>query len=210
MKQLIIIGASAMGREAFFYAREMSPGFNIKGFLDSRKDILSNYEGYPPVIGDLWSYHIQKDDVFVCAVGDPDAKMAYVKAIEEQGGEFVSIIHPTAYVAPNAKIGEGSIIAPNSCVSADVTIGDHTIINVNASVSHDCVIGCGSSISPGCSIAGWCKIGERAFLGTGAVVIPHIVLGNEGKVFVAAGATVTRSFGKGLIAGVPAELKRKI
>ena len=210
MKQLIIIGASAMGRETCFYAQEMPHSLRVKGFLDSRKEILDDYEGYPPILGDVQSYQVQAGDVFVCAVGDPYVKMAYVKAMVEKGGEFVSIIHPTAYVAPNAIIGVGSIIAPNSCISADVSLGEHSIINVNASVSHDSVIGRGSSISPGCNIAGWCQIGESAFLGTGSVVIPHIVLGDKGRIYVAAGAVVTQSFGKGLIAGVPAKLKKEI
>lgn len=210
MPNLVIIGASAMGRETYRYAVEANPSVQVKGFLDSRKDILDGYDGYPPIIGDVSTYQPGQNDVFICAVGNPDAKMEYVRAIETKGGSFTSIIHPTAYVASSASIGIGAIIAPNASITADTTLGSHVIVNVNASISHDCFVGTGVSISPGCHIAGWCRIANGTFLGTGVTAIPHVTIGGNGRTLVAAGATVTQSFGSGLIAGVPAKFKKEL
>ena len=80
-KRLVIVGASAMGREACAYAQDC--GWEVKGFLDSRRDVLDGFVGYPPLLGSVEDYDVQSDDVFVVAVGDPAAKMRYVRRVED-------------------------------------------------------------------------------------------------------------------------------
>lgn len=197
---LIIIGARAMGRETCTYAQEA--GLTVKGFLDSKADALSGFVDYPPVLGAVDDYHIADGDVFVCALGDPEFKQRYVDVIVEKGGRFVSVIHPTAYVGYNVKIGDGSIICPNATITNDTILGEHVILNVGASINHDNRIGAFSTICPGCRLAGRVTIGKYVFVGTGALLIPDVSLGDN--VYVAAGATVTRSFESGRLMGVPA------
>ncbi len=201
-KRLVIIGASAMGRETYAYAQEA--GMPVKGFLDSRADILGERMGYPPILGSVEDYRIEASDVFVCAVGDPNIKRRYAQIVRERGGDFVSIIHPTAYIGMNMRIGKGCIVAPHASVSNDTTLGDHVIVNLNASISHDNVISTGCTICPGCHLAGWVTLGEDVFIGIGACIIPHVSLG--ARVFVAAGALVTKSCDTGRLLGVPARL----
>lgn len=197
---LIIIGARAMGRETCTYAQEA--GLTVKGFLDSKADALSGFAGYPPVLGAVEDYQIVDGDVFVCALGDPEFKQRYVDVIAAKGGRFVSVIHPTAYVGHNVKIGDGSIICPNATITNDTVLGEHVILNVGASINHDNWIGAFSTICPGCRLAGRVTIGKYVFVGTGALLIPDVSLGDN--VYVAAGATVTKSFESGRLMGVPA------
>ena len=203
MSQLVIIGASAMGRETFTYATAL--GMQVKGFLDSRKNLLDDKPGYPPVLSSVEEYVVGIEDVFVCAVGDSVARRKFVELIEMRGGRFVSIIHPMAYVGQNVTIGDGCIICPNSTLTNDIQIGNHVIVNVNSSVSHDCSVGSFVTISPGCHIAGWCELKEDVFMGVHSAVVPHVSLG--AGVFVAAGAVVTKSVDAGRVMGVPAILK---
>lgn len=203
MSRLVIIGASAMGRETSAYACEC--GMVVKGFLDSRTNILAGQSGYAPVLSSPEEYTPQSEDVFVCAVGDPHAKRKYVQFFESKGVKFVSVIHPRAYVGANVKIGVGCIVAPNASITNDTVIGDHVIINVNASVCHDNVVGDFTTICPGCCLAGRVKVGKDVFIGVGAVVIPDVSLGDG--MFVAAGATVVKSFAGGRVMGTPARIK---
>lgn len=200
MNTLVIIGARAMGREACAYAQEA--GFKVKGFLDSKADALSGFDGYPEVLASVEDYRISSEDEFVCALGDPECKQRYVDSIAARGGRFVSIVHPTAYVGRNVKIGAGSIICPNATITNDTILGEHVILNVGASINHDNRIGDFSTICPGCRLAGRVTIGKYVFIGTGALIIPDVSLGDN--VYVAAGATVTRSFKAGRLMGVPA------
>lgn len=202
-KRLIIIGASAMGRETCAWATEA--GFSVAGFLDNRLDILNGYDSYPPIIGDVENYKPESTDVFVCAVGDSHQRKFYCEIIQAKGGAFVSVIHPRATIGSNVTLGEGCIIAPNTAISNDTMVGKHVILNLNASISHDCKIGDYVSVSPGCNIAGWCNIGAFVFMGVQSALIPHVSLGDF--VFVAAGAIVTKKFSSGKLMGVPASNK---
>ena len=197
---LIVIGARAMGRETCTYAQEA--GMTVKGFLDSKTDALSGFADYPPVLGAVEDYQIIDGDVFVCALGDPEFKQRYVDVIVAKGGRFISVVHPTAYVGHNVKIGDGSIICPNATITNDTILGEHVILNVGASINHDNRIGAFSTICPGCRLAGRVTIGKYVFVGTGALLIPDVSLGDN--VYVAAGATVTKSFESGRLMGVPA------
>ena len=192
-----------MGRETYAYACEC--GMEVKGFLDSKSDALDGFDGYPPILASVESYCPCEEDVFVVALGEPEYKRKYAEIIAKKGGRFSSIIHPTAYVGKNVKIGVGCIICPNTTITNDTEIGDHVIINIGASVNHDNRIGEGSTICPGVRLAGRVSIGRDVFIGTGALLIPDVKLGDY--VFVAAGAAVTKSFDKGRIMGVPAVAK---
>jgi len=203
MKKLVIIGASAMGRETCGYAREC--GISVKGFLDSRIGLLDCYSGYPPIVSSVEDYDIDPEDVFVCAIGDPLKRCHYVETIKNKGGAFVSIVHHLAYVGQNVRIGVGCIVCPNVSITSDVIIGDHVILNTHSSINHDCNIGDYSTISPGCHIAGWCNIGAKSFMGIHSAIIPHASLG-EG-VYVAAGGVVTKSIETGRVMGIPARPK---
>lgn len=203
MKKLVIIGASALGRETCAYAHDC--GMEVKGFLDSRASMLDGHSGYAPILSSAEEFVPETEDVFVCAVGDPIAKRKYAQLLESRGARFVSIIHPRAYVGANVKIGAGCIVAPNASITNDSIIGDHVIVNVNASVCHDNVVGDFSTICPGCCLAGRVKVGKDVFIGAGAVIIPDVSLGDD--MYVAAGATVVNSFSSGRVMGTPARIK---
>ena len=97
MKNLLIIGARGWGREVYDIATACitdGASFVVKGFLDDKADALNIYKNYPPIIGPVESYEIQRDDVFVCALGDVFYKEQYVKLILDKGGTFISLIHP--------------------------------------------------------------------------------------------------------------------
>ena len=201
MGDLVIIGASAMGREACAYAREA--GMPVRGFLDSRPDILSDFGGYPPLLCAAEAYLPRPDDLFVCAVGDCGQRRRYVDMIAAKGGRFTSIVHPTAYVGGNSSIGEGSIICPNVTITTDVAVGRHVIVNVAATVSHDCRIGDYSTLCPGANLAGRVSVANGAFIGTGAILIPDRSVG--ASAVVGAGAVVICNVpAGGRVAGNPA------
>jgi len=206
-KRLIIIGASAMGRETAHYAQECM-GVNahwdeVAGFLDTRTAIMAKYPGYPPIIATPEDYQPTKGDVFVCAVGDINVRLKYVAHLQSKGAQFVSVIHPKAYIGRNVNIGIGCIICPHSTIAADVIIRDHVIVNVNASISHDCSIGEGVTLAPGCTIAGWCEIRDRVEFGTHSAVLPRKIIVNDA--IIGAGAVVVNNIlTAGIYIGCPA------
>lgn len=93
-----------------------------------------------------------------------------------------SVIHPTAYVAPSAIIGEGTFIAPQAVVSVNAKIGGHSIIHIHSSIGHDCQIGEYCAVLPGARISGNVTLEECVMIGSGAFVFQGVRVGSSSQI----------------------------
>lgn len=180
MHNLIIVGAGQFGREVYTWAvqaiRQGTP-WNIKGFLDSRPAILDGFDYPVPILATPEHYTSQEDDRFLCAMGDPAAKQHYSMLIEQRGGRFGTLIHPTAIIGLHVVIGTGSIICPFTQLSCDIRLGRHVTFGTHSSAAHDTVIGDYSQISGGCQINGRATLETGVFLGSHATILPNARVG---------------------------------
>ncbi len=208
MKHLIIIGVGGLAREIYWHAQD-SLGYgtewDLKGFLDG--DVKLHSEEYgklrAPLLGDINDYHIENDDVFICAIGSPQVKEKMIKRIIERGGRFQNIIHRTSLICNTAKIGVGNILLPYSCVSDNVTLGNYITINTSSGLGHDATLGDYSTISAAVDIMGYAQVGRRVFLGGGAKALPHCSI--EDDVYVGVSSVVFKRVRAGLkVFGNPA------
>lgn len=182
MKKLLIIGARGWGREVYDIASaciKTDAELMVKGFLDDNAYALDDYKNYPPIIGPVESYEIQKDDVFICALGDVNYKKKYVKLILDKGGEFISLIHPTAVLGNNAQLGTGCIVGAFANVSSDTTIGNFVTFSIKAGMGHDSTIGDYSHIGGMCCISGFVTVGESVTIHPGSIIVPHRKIGDN-------------------------------
>lgn len=101
----------------------------------------------------------------------------------------VTLVHPAAYVATDARLGAGTQVLAQACVGARAELGRECIINTSASVDHECRLGDGAHVGPGATVAGAVTLGANAFVGAGAVVLPGLDIGADAV--VGAGAVVT-------------------
>ncbi len=130
------------------------------------------------------------------------------KLMSDNGIQSAVAVHPTAFVASNAVLDEGSRVFANASVCAEARIGRCCIVNTAASVDHECVIEEGSSVGPGARLAGLVKVGRFADIYTGAIILPRISIG-EGAV-VGAGAVVLKDVEPyTIVAGNPAEVIKR-
>lgn len=206
MKKLIIIGGGSYGREIYNLALECKgygTEFTIKGFVDNLYDVLE-FDGYPPILGKISEYTPTVDDVFVCALMDVDFKKKYIGTILSKGGKFINLIHKSASIWQNTKLGTGCIICDNVHVSCDVHIGNYVTIQTSSIVGHDCIIGDYSHLNCFSFLGGQCKIGEMATVNTGAILHPGKKAGNHSM--IGAGAVVLKNVKEGKsVFGNPAE-----
>lgn len=207
MKHLIIIGAGGFGREMFGAAREAvgyGADFDIRGFLDVRKDALADFAGYPPVIGSPDTYVPMTDDVFITALGSIASRRRCAELVAARGGRFISIVHRTASLGPNVAVGEGSFVAHNVVLTADVTVGRHACVFHMSSVGHDTVLGDFSHVYAQCAVGGAVRLGEGAIIYPGSTVMPRRTIGRNAV--VGAGSTVVLNVPEGVtVFGSPAE-----
>lgn len=206
MKHLLIIGARGFGREVYDLAMdciEVGADFDIKGFLDDKKDALEGLGEYPPIISSVEDYEVQPDDVFTCGMGAPEWRKVYTEKILEKGGEFISLISPAATIRRNANIGKGCIITRGSNISVDTHIGDYSAI-LSSGIGHDAKVGKYSVLSGGVALNGYVEVGEEAYLGCHALVAPHKKIGD--KAYVGIGSVVISNVKPGVrVFGNPAK-----
>ena len=182
MKQLLIIGARGWGREVYDIAKacsEAGADFTVKGFLDDKAEALDGYDNYPPIISPVETYGIQKDDVFICALGDVNYKKQYADIIINKGGEFISLVHPTAVLGTNAKIGNGCVVGAFANLSNDTVMGDFVTMSIRSGMGHDSSIGNYSHIGGHCAISGFVTIGESVTMHPGCIIVPHRKIGDN-------------------------------
>ena len=185
MKKLVIIGAGGMGRSVYCIAKGCigyGTEFVVKGFIDDDLSQLDNFEGYPPVLGTIDDYVIEEDDVFVCSIGDTKTKKIICEKLKARGAKFQTLIHKTAIVRQNAKIGDGCIIADFASVGADCTIGENSLVQAFAIAAHDCKIGNYVRIDTHATCVGGVVIEDTATIHTSAVVSHNVVVGEGATV----------------------------
>jgi sugar O-acyltransferase (sialic acid O-acetyltransferase NeuD family) len=185
MNRLVIIGAGAFGREVLQWAQDISPAhrdWEPYGFLDNRPNALDGFDCGIEIVGELESYPIQSNDRFICAIGDSKARLEVCRDFEQRGAQFVTVIHPTAIVAPTAHIGVGGILCPYSLVSVNSVVGKYVALNVHAVIGHDAQVADGATLSPHAGINGFVVLEEAAFLGSHAAVLPSVKVGEYAKI----------------------------
>lgn len=131
-----------MGRATCAYAQES--GFEVKGFLDEKVDAIAGFCNYPPILDSAEEYEVCDDDLFVVALGESDYRRKYAEMIVAKGGKFVSVVHPTASVGKNAKIGldRQVFIGISASLIPDVTLGDGVYVAAGTVVTKLFESGC--------------------------------------------------------------------
>lgn len=176
MKQLIIIGAGGMGRTVYSNALESvgyGETFVVKGFIDDNLDALDGYNNYPPIIGTIKDYQPQENDVFVSSIGGSSRRIC-MEEIIRRGGEFLELIHKTARVYKNAKLGKGNFIGAYSVVGNDAVIGDYNMIQSYTVLGHDVRIGSWNRIDTHVTCVGGIVIEDEADIYTSAVISHNV------------------------------------
>ena len=187
MKNLLIIGARAFGREIYNIAiqtKEYNNEWVVKGFLDDDRTVINEFSSnYPPVIDSVKNYKIQENDVFICALGDPKIKKQYVQEILLKGGKFINIIHPLAIINPiNVNLGTGVIICPFTYISNDTTIGNFVTIQTHVALGHDVVVGDYCQINALSFLGGYSKIGSGTTINPSANILPKKSIGTNSSI----------------------------
>ncbi len=179
--------------------------------LVDNRDVSPSLLDVPLVVGmkgfDAWlgARDVSDDLHAVVAIGGAAGRdrLHLMASLQERGLAPLTVIHPTAFVARDARIGGGCQILAMAAICTHVTLGDGVIVNTSASVDHDCRLGAGVHIAPGARLAGEITVGDRACIGTGAIVLPRLRIGDDA--IVGAGAVVTKDVEPGaIVVGNPA------
>lgn len=117
--------------------------------------------------------------------------------------DWYTAIHPSAVIAADVKIGEGTVAAAGCIINPGSVIGRGVILNTTCAVDHDNRIESFTHVSPGATLAGTVVIGRRCWISVGARIINNVSICAD--TVVGAGAVVLHDLNEaGTYVGVPA------
>ena len=198
MKEVYILGAGGFGREVYGWLLdypEFGRSLRFGGFLDDDPGALDGFELEAGIVGSIRDYVPKVSHALVCGIGRVDLKRRICQPLREAGAEFPTLVHPTAVVGRNVRLGTGVVLCPRVTLTCDIEVGDFVMINCHSSAGHDVSVGAWSTISAHCDLTGHTVVEEAVFMGSGVSVIPGKRVGREAV--VGAGSVVIRSVAAG-------------
>jgi len=173
---------------------ERAFGHEIRGSVEDVGELCKRHGiGYVFIaIGDNWVRHnIHQKVVSTCP-----------------GIVFATAVHPSAIIAKNAFIGNGSVVMAGAVVNSYTRIGAFCIANTSTSIDHDCHLEDYSSVAPSVCLGGNVRVGKYSAVSIGAVVSHRVEIGQH--TVVGAGSTVLADIPDQVLAyGTPARIIRK-
>jgi sugar O-acyltransferase (sialic acid O-acetyltransferase NeuD family) len=204
MYEIVIIGAGGFGRELHEMLWDCLPAadYRLKGFLAKDPDELSGFGVDAPILDHPDHYHPARQDRFLLAIGDMDARRRIVETLVGQGGQFLTLIHPTAVIAKTAHIGAGAVIYPFAAIMNRAFIDEYVHLSNFASVGHDARVGKYSLMAPYATLNGFSIIDEEVYMSTHSTVAPERRVGLRSK--ISANSAVMQDVpANSLVHGVP-------
>ena len=163
MKRLLILGAGGFGQMVKETALLL--GYNEVVFLDDA------YNG-PDSVGRCCDYTILQEQYpkAVAAFGNNKTRLEWTDKLMEAGYEVPAIIHPSAIVAPSAKIEPGCFIMQRAVVNTNSEIQRGALINSGAIIDHDSVVEAGAHVCLGSIVKANCTIESGKKIEAGEVI----------------------------------------
>jgi len=211
VRRILIVGAGGFGREVLLWARDAWPAHaaKIAGFLSADADRLNGHAESLPVIADPTAFEPSPGDVLLLAIGIPQTRRHVAESLLARGAEFVTLVHPTAIVAPKARVGAGSIVCPYAIVSDSASLGRFALLNYHASLGHDASVGDFAVLSPYATLGGNARVGVDVFMGMHATVGPSQSVGARSKIS-AHSCALADVPADSIVYGVPGRISRLI
>jgi UDP-3-O-[3-hydroxymyristoyl] glucosamine N-acyltransferase len=126
----------------------MQSGWGIARFLDEAGDGPTPLAGVPcENVADA-SPEAGVPGVVV-GIGNPSVRRRIAAMMLSRGFSLPTVVHPTAYVAPDAELGAGTVVLAGAIVESGARIGDCVIIDVGSIVDHDATVGAFAHVRPG-------------------------------------------------------------
>ena len=154
----------------------MFGGFII---LDNDKALLLNEDG-------VTAFTYPQDAQFILGTGNKKWRKLFIdhflKYYSSTENHFPNFYSSKAYISKTARAGIGNVFCPFSTLNADATIGNFNCINIYASINHDCIVGDFNIFSPYAGQMGYGTMGNSNFIGTNAIIVPKIILGNDNTI----------------------------
>lgn len=202
MEEIVVFGAGGHAR-VVIDTLERTGKFRIRGLIAQASTPSTAGIAYPLLGTDAVLKEIGVN-AGVIAIADNWIRMRLASAIRSDfpSFRFISAIHPSAIIARDVHIGDGTVVMAGVCINSGTHVDEHCIVNTRSSLDHENWLEKGCSVAPGVVTGGNVRLGELSVLGLSSSVIQGIRIGTN--TLVGAGAVVVNDLPPDVVAwGVP-------
>lgn len=132
--RLAIYGTGGTGREVHEIASSIDPLHERWEELVFVDDVTDECELYGSRIMsfDALSRSMDTSEVeFIIAVGEPSSRELLYDRVVSRGYSLATVVHPSAFVAPSARLGHGVFVKMQSIVSSDAVLEDNVFVQAD-------------------------------------------------------------------------------
>lgn len=119
-------------------------------------------------------------------------------ALSAAGVPFANLVHPSAYMGFNNRMGQGNVIFAHVSMGPCTQIGNDNFISAKCNLEHHNMLGNHCTFGPGVMTSGSVIIGDEVKFGTGVFVEPNLAIGS--KSIIASGCIISRDVDAAVIA----------
>lgn len=187
--------------------------YEMAGWLNDFVEDGTEVNGYP-VLGNLkdWDRFSSDEYQFMWAVhviGRGPMRERLFNDLGIPRDRFATIIHKSAFVAPNAILEPGAFVMANTYVGPATRLGQCTLVMANCVVGHNDTIGPFNHISAGAIVSSYITTGKFVDICLGTKVIEKVKMGDY-SVAGAAAMVLKDVPAKEVHVGNPAQFRRVI
>jgi sugar O-acyltransferase (sialic acid O-acetyltransferase NeuD family) len=183
--RVAIVGAGGYGRVALDVLLAGGLGDRVLGFYDDAHAALSAKVRGVPILGDVGMLKsmLSVEPVHVIvAITDNVARLRVANSLRGLGAQFLSAVHPAAYVSDVAVLGDGCVVAAGAVVHPNAAVGSHCFLGPRSVVDRDAQVGAGTWVSAGAVVGSGARLGARVILGQNSSVGRKAVLDGDVEV----------------------------
>jgi sugar O-acyltransferase (sialic acid O-acetyltransferase NeuD family) len=171
--RVAIVGAGGYGRVVLDVLLASGFGDRVLGFYDDAHAALSKEIRGVPILGDIGMLKsmLSVEPVHVVvAITDNAARLRVANSLRSLGAQFLSAVHPAAYVSEAAVVGDGCVLTAGAVVHPDAAVGSHCFLGPRSVVDRDAEVGAGTWISAGAVVGSGARVGAGVVLGQNSSV----------------------------------------
>jgi sugar O-acyltransferase (sialic acid O-acetyltransferase NeuD family) len=192
MKNIIFFSIGSFAETLFLMSKDISD-VNVVAFMADdeycKEDTLC---GLP-----IWKYSMLDSSMikqyeFLVCIGYKTMRNRQIifEKLEQRGCKFINLIHPSAVILPEVKMGVNNIIFPGVIIEMDANIGNNNIFWTQSIVGHNNEIGNHNFFAAKTTLAGFNTIEDLCFFGVATFAINNLKIKNE--TFLVAGSGLFR------------------
>ena len=193
-RRTILVGGGGFARELLVWAADCAQAGTLApvgGYLDDGGETLAALGYDLPYLGSSHDYVPFEGDGFVLAIGSPAGKRAAHGRLSERGGTFPRLIHPTARIAPTARVDEGCVLLLMAVAGPESHLERFVCLNGGSGVGHDGRVGEFTTLSSHVDVTGGVVVGRDVMIGSKALLMPRVRIGDGAT--IGAGSIVYRT-----------------